>query len=229
MKWTEEEDAYLRRHYGRSSMARIAKTLGRTEQACRSRMRRLKSSGNDTPLERQWFLDRAGKKGGQLILPEIKGAMQPHDGGGTDFTGSKKGGNAYRHTRSGYRPDLDLVVRSGWEANICRILKSHNITFEFEPYIFSFPIKRGNKSYRPDFYLPDTQEWIEVKGYFDKNSKTKMKRFKKYYPEHWKKLTMIVSDRSSVEFCQDLDVPHVMMYRDIRKLYVNNIENWEGK
>ena len=31
-------------------------------------------------------------------------------------------GNAYRHTKSGYRPDIDMVVRSNWEANVIRIL-----------------------------------------------------------------------------------------------------------
>jgi hypothetical protein len=35
---------------------------------------------------------------------------------------TQKRGNAYRHTKSGYREDLDLNMRSNWEANFARIL-----------------------------------------------------------------------------------------------------------
>lgn len=35
---------------------------------------------------------------------------------------AQKRGNAYRHTKSGYREDLDMNMRSNWEANIARIL-----------------------------------------------------------------------------------------------------------
>lgn len=35
---------------------------------------------------------------------------------------SQKKGNAYRHTKSGYREDLDMNMRSNWEANLARIL-----------------------------------------------------------------------------------------------------------
>jgi hypothetical protein len=35
---------------------------------------------------------------------------------------TQKKGNAYRHTKSGYREDLDLNMRSNWEANFARIL-----------------------------------------------------------------------------------------------------------
>ena len=34
----------------------------------------------------------------------------------------QKRGNAYRHTKSGYREDLDMNMRSNWEANFARIL-----------------------------------------------------------------------------------------------------------
>lgn len=72
-------------------------------------------------------------------------------------------GNAYRHTKTGYRKDLGMNFRSNWEANFSRILNAYEIKFEFEPKVFTFPIKRGTKGYVPDFYFPHTDEWIEIK------------------------------------------------------------------
>jgi hypothetical protein len=49
-------------------------------------------------------------------------------------------------------------------------------------------------SYKPDFQviLPEGKErWIEVKGYYDAKSKTKIKRFKKYFPD----LELVVVDK----------------------------------
>lgn len=59
--------------------------------------------------------------------------------------------------------------------------------WEHEPKTFWFEtIKRGVRSYLPDFKVhnPDgTHYWIEVKGYMDQRSRTKIKRFAKYYPD----------------------------------------------
>ena len=50
-------------------------------------------------------------------------------------------GNAYKNTKTGFRTDIQLNVRSNWEANFVRILNGYSIKFEFEPTVFSFPIK----------------------------------------------------------------------------------------
>lgn len=54
-------------------------------------------------------------------------------------------GNAYKHTKSGYRKDLGMNFRSNWEANFARILNAYKIHFDFEPTVFYYPIKRRNK------------------------------------------------------------------------------------
>lgn len=54
-------------------------------------------------------------------------------------------GNAYKNTKSGFRKDIEINVRSGWEANFIRVLNLYKIEFEFEPVVFSFPVKRRNK------------------------------------------------------------------------------------
>lgn len=66
----------------------------------------------------------------------------------------------------------------------------------YEPKTFWFEgIKRGVVSYKPDFKIvnnDETQYWVEVKGYMDGKSKTKIKRFAKYFPKE----TLIVVDKN---------------------------------
>lgn len=140
-------------------------------------------------------------------------------------------GNAYKHTKTGYRQDIDLNVRSNWEANFVRILNAYKIKFEFEPTVFAFPIKRGTKGYTPDFYLTNSDEWIEIKGYLDDKSKIKLRRFKRYYPEEFEKLVCIISkySKEACNFMDELAVPKVIYYEDIRSEYSSLVTNWEGK
>lgn len=140
-------------------------------------------------------------------------------------------GSAYRHTKSGFREDLKLNMRSNWEANIARILNLYKIKFEFEPKIFYFPIKRGTKSYTPDFFLTSTGEWMEIKGYLDDKSKIKIKRFKKYYPDEFDKLTFVISKYSSDAraFAKEMEIKNVFFYEDIRSFFMDRILIWEGK
>ena len=82
--------------------------------------------------------------------------------------------------------------RSTWEANYARWLEymktqSMILEWEHEPKTFWFEnIRRGVRSYLPDFKvtnLDGSHYWVEVKGYMDAKSKTKIKRLSKYYPE----------------------------------------------
>lgn len=97
-------------------------------------------------------------------------------------------------SKQGRRPDLgDIYFRSGWEANYSRylnfLIKQKVIyKWEFEPDIFWFnSIKRGVRSYLPDFKIWDSKtsepRYVEVKGFMDARSKTKIKRMAKYYPD----------------------------------------------
>lgn len=69
------------------------------------------------------------------------------------------------------------------------MLKNSNLIldWEHEPHTFYFQdIRRGCTNYRPDFRvikMDGTHYWVEVKGYWDPKSLTKVKRFKKYFPD----------------------------------------------
>ena len=101
--------------------------------------------------------------------------------------------NSYSRGRQGKRADLDdLYVRSSWEANYARYLNwlkeiGEIKDWEYEPETFWFhTIKRGTRSYTPDFRVtnPDGSiEYHEVKGWMDQRSRTKLARMAKYYPE----------------------------------------------
>lgn len=82
--------------------------------------------------------------------------------------------------------------RSKWERNYGLYLefqKQNKLIFDWyhEPTTFWFEgIKRGCTSYLPDFKVCptiDSHYWVEVKGWLDPKSATKLKRMAKYYPD----------------------------------------------
>ena len=99
---------------------------------------------------------------------------------------------SHSYRNGGKRDDLnDLYVRSAWEANYARYLnwlQAHGeiLGWEYEPETFEFAkIKRGHRSYTPDFKIRTTNndiEYHEVKGYMDQASQTKLNRMARYYP-----------------------------------------------
>lgn len=169
----------------------------------------------------QWFLERA-KRTTPKRLKKVQPLVRPL---------VRQNGNAYRNTRSGLREDLGIVTRSGWEADTLRILKSYNIKFEYEPFAYVFPIKRGNKSYLPDVYLPLTDELLEIKGFFSEDSRIKIKRFKMYYPLEFERFNIIINkgSKESLNICRQLEIPNILFWQDIRQLFRDKISNWESR
>jgi len=123
----------------------------------------------------------------------------------------------YSRGKMGTREDLGIYVRSSWEANYARYLNTlitsgEILSWEYEPERFVFEkIKRGCRSYLPDFKITDVDgsiRYVEVKGYLDQKGKTRIKRMKKYYP----KIRLDVVDKDE--------------YKKIQKLKLS-IPNWE--
>lgn len=128
--------------------------------------------------------------------------------------------NPYSRTKSGKREDLDnRFFRSSWEANYARYLnyllkKKEIYKWEYEADRFEFvPIKRGTRTYTPDFKIWKTKEstpfYVEIKGWMDDKSKTRLKRMAKYYPDV--ELILVQSKE----------------YKQIEKRYSKVLENWE--
>lgn len=120
--------------------------------------------------------------------------------------------------RSGPRPDLGPTrFRSGWECNYARYLNSliasgDVVSWEYEPKIFEFPVKRGNRMYKPDFlvHYPDGHhEWHEVKGWMDNDSRIKLKRFAIHFPDE----PLVLVDSKA--------------YRTLEKEHRDTLPHWE--
>ena len=113
------------------------------------------------------------------------------------------------------------------------------VPWYYEPHEFEFnSIKRGNRFYKPDFYLPKTDKWVEIKGYLSSSDKTKLRRFKKYYPKEAEKFQIVIYDpfSKSVEsgkvmaFLLDdlkMDINNILSYKQINDTLFGLIKNWE--
>lgn len=91
---------------------------------------------------------------------------------------SKYNGQPKRDERF-YSAKLHMQFRSSWEVTIAELLSDLDVKFDYEPKRFYF--RREKESYLPDFFLPEYNLFIEVKGYMDKRSERRCRLFKKYY------------------------------------------------
>jgi len=77
----------------------------------------------------------------------------------------------------------NVSFRSTWEAGYARYLYESNITWQYEQKFFPLSINNKDVSFTPDFYLPNTNEFKEVKGWWRDDAKTKYQTFLKTFPE----------------------------------------------
>jgi hypothetical protein len=73
----------------------------------------------------------------------------------------------------------DNCFHSQWEVNFAQFLDDNDIKWIYEPKAFDL----GDTTYTPDFYLPETNEYIEIKGYWIDDAKFKFDLTKIFYPE----------------------------------------------
>lgn len=108
---------------------------------------------------------------------------------------SKQVITGYKSNVKGWRTigTKKCYFRSLWEiqyAQYLEWLRHHQSIFdwEYEPKLFEFPkdkYRTGPFYYKPDFRvleLDKTHTWYEVKGYMNQDSKKKLKRFNKHFP-----------------------------------------------
>ena len=65
-----------------------------------------------------------------------------------------------------------LKYRSKFELELAKVLANNKVKFEYESKKFLYVPKV--RTYTPDFYLPDTNIFIEAKGHLDKADRVKM-------------------------------------------------------
>ena len=73
----------------------------------------------------------------------------------------------------------NIWMRSGWEVKFAKFLDENRIKWFYENNHFDL----GDCTYTPDFYLPEIDEYIEIKGYWRDDAKLKFDLFKIFYPD----------------------------------------------
>lgn len=185
-----------------------------------------------SPVEEQYLRDNLEVPVNQLTIALAKSRnaiKQKLD----EFAGKPQKKTFAKRSRIGKRQDLvtetfNGFFRSNWEANIARWLNYQKKKWTYEPEVFLFKeVKHGTTSYCPDFKVGD--HWIEVKGYIDTKGKTAIRRFKKYYPEEFKKLQAIVgsANTAAAKFFESEGIPIIGYISTINKEFKNIIPNWE--
>lgn len=69
-------------------------------------------------------------------------------------------------------------MRSSWEIEYAKHLTSRGVSWLYEPRRFELGV---SFTYCPDFYLPDTDEWKEVKGYMTERDHEKLRLIREVY------------------------------------------------
>jgi len=111
--------------------------------------------------------------------------------------------------KGGIRKDISPTIYfySRWEANMARLYSYLNIPWEYAPATFDI----GGQKYTPDFYLPKTKTYVEVKNFWWKYSKERDEKFRALYPDI--QLEVILKDD----------------YLQMEKVYARLIPHWEYK
>ena len=117
-----------------------------------------------TPHLMKMSIERSGKKRSKKICKNIsKGTTNWLIK--TNFKATYKFG--------GYR------MRSKWERLFAKFLDLNNIKWKYEPK--KFYLKQLNHYYLPDFYIPEWDTYVEVKGYMSEGALKKINAFKYEY------------------------------------------------
>lgn len=138
----------------------------------------------------------------RLVASEMKNGKVIVPGSKKNSTTAPKNAKSVMHTSNkGWRTvgGKNIFFRSSWEYNYALYLqwqKEQNeiLDWEHEPQYFEFPIKHGVTRYLPDFIVTakDRSQWaVEVKGFMDSKSATKIKRFRTYFPQ----IDLIIIDK----------------------------------
>lgn len=80
-----------------------------------------------------------------------------------------------------------ISVQGTWEFNVATKLSEHGIAWvkaKSSDYLWWYVGDDGKEhSYAPDFYLPELNTWLEIKGYWWGNDKRKMEIVSQTYPD----------------------------------------------
>ena len=181
---------FLLEHYKEYTDQELAEKLGLSIHAVMYQRQKMRLMRDDKFIKKQHsegvkkaWQNPASKFNGSKFKQFLSNRMMKQQACGKLNKGNKQ-------YKSGKREDLGIYVRSGWEANYARYLnwmknRGDILAWSYEPDRFEFPVKRGTRSYTPDFKVIEKNgdiDYHEVKGWLTPKGKTRLKRMKKYHP-----------------------------------------------
>ena len=109
--------------------------------------------------------------------------------------------------RAGIRKDISGTIYffSRWEANFSRLMNFLEIKWVHQPRTFQLL----SQKYTPDFYLPETGTYVEIKNFLSSYSKNRDEEFRRLYPDL--ELRLVLKDH----------------YLALQKTYAHKIPMWE--
>ncbi len=193
-KWSEEQKENLRiKRIGKKhSPETLEKMRGRkrTIEWCQEQSKRMVGEGN--PMFGKHFSPETIEKMRLSAKDKHAGKNNPMYGKTTHSRGE------WYTLPNGNK----IWLRSSFEMRVAKILTERNIRWEYEP--IAFPLENIEKTYRPDFYLPDYDLWLEVKGWMRPSAQEKIDAFFIQYPD--KNLTVLFEkDIIELENCDNFD------------------------
>lgn len=90
--------------------------------------------------------------------------------------------------------EREIKVQGTWELKYAEYLNENSILWTRGKFL-SYKNEGIVHTYRPDFYLIETDEYVEIKGYMWKNDETKMKLVKEQNPDT--KILILMKDELS--------------------------------
>ena len=146
------------------------------EYSKKHRLDNSNTKGISGSLKGKTYEEIYGKERGEKQKEAIKKALMGHkiseETKKKISLTEKRSTRIYKHkTKYFYN---NIYFRSNWEISFVKWCEKENLKYEYEPKRFNL----GEINYIPDFYLPDWNFWVEVKGYWDEKSKLKCMSFK---------------------------------------------------
>jgi len=144
---------------------------------------------------------------------------------------------SYAKMKKGVRPDIHPTYsfRSATEANFARIMNKLGVSWKYEERAFSFSgYKTKPHVYIMDFEITEGCEklpagYYEIKGYMTPQSRQKLRRLKKCYPEEFSRTIVVLYNKykkKDIEFCKKLGYK-IMLYDQLTEEFSKEIPTWE--
>jgi hypothetical protein len=138
----------------------------------------------------------------------------------------------YSKVIKGVRPDIHPTYsfRSLTEINFARLLNYLKLDWQYENKLFKFDgYKRKPYAYLMDFEITTKNKilpagYYEIKGWMNGQSRQKLKRLKKCFPEDAKKTTVVIYshyNKKDIAFCESLGYKYLfydLLYTNYEKV-----------